>query len=114
MKQITVMVAGLALRPESSLRMLKASDTRRGSIHPTPDLTHRSNPQDLLTPGGYNRQDLVRPASECERSRPGSFRSDFSSHGAIVHAHAAVHCEGQTNEKEEASPTALRFRPLRR
>jgi hypothetical protein len=25
------------------------------------DMTHRSNPQDLLAPGGYNRQDLVRP-----------------------------------------------------
>ena len=24
------------------------------------DMTHRSNPQDLLAPGGYNRQDLVR------------------------------------------------------
>ena len=24
------------------------------------DLTHRSNPQDLLAPGGSNRQDLVR------------------------------------------------------
>ena len=25
------------------------------------DLTYRSNPQDLLVPGGSNRQDLVRP-----------------------------------------------------
>src|SRR3954469_8187191 len=24
------------------------------------DMTNRSNPQDLLAPGGYNRQDLVR------------------------------------------------------
>jgi hypothetical protein len=27
------------------------------------DMTHRSNPQDLLAPGGYNRQDLVRQPS---------------------------------------------------
>ena len=43
----------------------------------------------------------------------GSVRSDFSSHVAIVHARAAVHCEDQANEKEGASPSALRFRPLR-
>jgi hypothetical protein len=37
------------------------------------DMTHRSNPQDLLAPGGYNRQDLVRqpPAGNVPRvSRP--------------------------------------------
>jgi hypothetical protein len=27
------------------------------------DMTNRSNPQDLLAPGGYNRQDLVRRPS---------------------------------------------------
>ena len=41
--------------------MLKASDTGRGSIHPTPKTSaYRSNPQDLSAPGGSNRQDLVR------------------------------------------------------
>src|SRR5215468_5006338 len=50
------------------------------------DMTHRSNPQDLLAPGGYNRQDLVRspPSGNATvltrpetRSAP-TFRSDTS------------------------------------
>src|SRR5436190_17369328 len=50
------------------------------------DMTHRSNPQDLLAPGGYNRQDLVRsppggnaPVLTRPEVRPvPTFRSDTS------------------------------------
>src|SRR3954451_2224796 len=37
------------------------------------DLTHRSNPQDLLAPGGYNRQDLVRQPSAVNGPTLGRF-----------------------------------------
>jgi hypothetical protein len=36
----------------------------------TQDLTYRSNPQDLLVPGGSNPQDLVRPAPRINGPRP--------------------------------------------
>ena len=61
MKQITVMVAGLAL-----MGGVVAADAQgigyAPGVNPSnpQDLTHRSNPQDLLAPGGNNPQDLVR------------------------------------------------------
>jgi hypothetical protein len=64
MKQITAMVAGLAL-----VGGVVAADAQgigyAPGVNPSnpQDLTHRSNPQDLLAPGGYNRQDLVRQPS---------------------------------------------------
>src|SRR3979409_666606 len=61
MRRITVMVAGLAL-----VGGVVAADAQgigyAPGVNPSnpQDMTHRSNPQDLLAPGGYNRQDLVR------------------------------------------------------
>jgi hypothetical protein len=34
------------------------------------DLTYRSNPQDLVVPGGSNRQDLVRPSPKINGPLP--------------------------------------------
>jgi hypothetical protein len=62
MSRITVLGAGLAL-----LAQVAAADAQGigygPGVNPSnpQDMTHRSNPQDLLAPGGYNRQDLVRP-----------------------------------------------------
>jgi hypothetical protein len=61
MRQITVLGAGLAL-----MAGVVAADAQGigypPGVNPSnpQDMTHRSNPQDLLAPGGYNRQDLVR------------------------------------------------------
>jgi hypothetical protein len=61
MKQITVMVAGLALVAGVAAADAQGIGYAPGVNPSNPqDLTHRSNPQDLLAPGGYNRQDLVR------------------------------------------------------
>jgi hypothetical protein len=43
------------------------------------DLTYRSNPQDLLVPGGSNRQDLVRPSPTINGPRPDLGRSQVTS-----------------------------------
>jgi hypothetical protein len=40
------------------------------------DLTYRSNPQDLLVPGGSNRQDLVRPSPRINGPLPFPDRSE--------------------------------------
>jgi hypothetical protein len=64
MRQVTVIIAGLAL-----LAGVVAADAQgigyAPGVNPSnpQDLTHRSNPQDLLAPGGYNPQDLVRRPS---------------------------------------------------
>src|SRR5438094_3259131 len=61
MSRITVIGAGLAL-----LAGVVAADAQGPGYAPgvnpsnPQDLTHRSNPQDLLAPGGSNPQDLVR------------------------------------------------------
>jgi len=61
MRPITVMGAVLAL----AAGVVSADAQSIGyppGVNPSnpQDMTHRSNPQDLLAPGGYNRQDLVR------------------------------------------------------
>ena len=64
MRQIAVIGAGLAL-----VAGVVAADAQgvgyAPGVNPSnpQDLTHRSNPQDLFAPGGYNRQDLVRQPS---------------------------------------------------
>src|SRR5262245_33596083 len=61
MKRITLIGAGLAL-----VAGVVAADAQgigyAPGVNPSnpQDLTHRSNPQDLLAPGGSNPQDLVR------------------------------------------------------
>ena len=61
MRRITVAGAGLALL--AGIVSAAAQGIGYGpGVNPSnpQDLTHRSNPQDLLAPGGSNRQDLVR------------------------------------------------------
>jgi hypothetical protein len=61
MRQITVIVAGLALVAGVVSADAQGIGYPPGVNPSNPqDMTHRSNPQDLLAPGGYNRQDLVR------------------------------------------------------
>ena len=61
MKRITLIGSGLAL-----VAGVVAADAQgigyAPGVNPSnpQDLTHRSNPQDLLAPGGSNPQDLVR------------------------------------------------------
>jgi hypothetical protein len=43
------------------------------------DLTHRSNPQDLLAPGGSNPQDLVRQPPAVNGPRPNLDRRETAS-----------------------------------
>jgi hypothetical protein len=43
------------------------------------DLTHRSNPQDLLVPGGNNPQDLVRPPPKINGPLPNLGRAETTS-----------------------------------
>jgi hypothetical protein len=61
MRRITFTGAGLALL--AGIVSADAQGIGYGpGVNPSnpQDLTHRSNPQDLLAPGGSNRQDLVR------------------------------------------------------
>src|SRR4030095_6836978 len=64
MRRITLIGAGLAL-----VAGVVAADAQgigyAPGVNPSnpQDLTHRSNPQDLLAPGGNNTQDLVRRPS---------------------------------------------------
>src|SRR5258705_8693041 len=92
--------------------MLKASDTRRESIHPTPKIspiaqTHRTC---------WCRAAIIRRTWSAHLRKSTvlfpcwSCRNDFSSHVAIADA-AAVHCEDQT--KEEDSPPGLHCTTLR-
>ena len=73
MRQIAVISAGLVL-----VGGVVAADAQgigyAPGVNPSnpQDLTHRSNPQDLLAPGGSNPQDLVRRPSGCDA---GKFRS---------------------------------------
>src|SRR6266576_5512831 len=97
--------------------MLKASDTRRGSIHPT----HKTL-RIALKPSGFvgaRRQQSAGfgpPFSECKRS-PWA-RGDFGSRRALALARAAVHCkdeakvETKVQTKAEASPPGLRCTAL--
>ena len=61
MKRFTVIGAGLALLAGVVSAHAQGIGYAPGVNPSNPqDLTHRSNPQDLLAPGGSNRQDLVR------------------------------------------------------
>jgi len=61
MRWITVIGAGLALAAGVVTADAQGIGYPPGVNPSNPqDMTHRSNPQDLLAPGGYNRQDLVR------------------------------------------------------
>src|SRR5262245_49513092 len=68
MRRITVAGAGLAVLAGVVLAAAVAADAQgigyAPGVNPSnpQDLRFRSNPQDLLAPGGYNRQDLVRPS----------------------------------------------------
>ncbi len=74
MRQIAVIWTGLAL-----VAGVVAADAQgigyAPGVNPSnpQDLTHRSNPQDLLAPGGYNRQDLVRQPSALNGPALGRF-----------------------------------------
>jgi hypothetical protein len=82
MRRITVAGAGLALLAGVvltgvTLTGVVAADAQgigyAPGVNPSnpQDLRFRSNPQDLLAPGGYNRQDLVRrPPSVAPLTRP--------------------------------------------
>jgi len=63
MRQITVISAGLALVPGVVAADAQGIGYAPGGQSNPQDLTHRSNPQDLLAPGGNNPQDLVRRPS---------------------------------------------------
>src|SRR6266568_6056981 len=90
MRRITVIGAGLAL-----LAGVVAADAQGTGYPPgvnpsnPQDLTHRSNPQDLLAPGGNNPQDLVRrppavngpPPGRSEVTSVPTLRSDTSTLG---------------------------------
>jgi hypothetical protein len=61
MRRITLISAGLALVAGVVVANAQGIGYAPGVNPSNPqDLTHRSNPQDLLAPGGSNRQDLVR------------------------------------------------------
>src|SRR5262245_45145843 len=61
MKRITLIGAGLALVAGVTAADAQGIGYAPGVNPSNPqDLTHRSNPQDLLAPGGSNPQDLVR------------------------------------------------------
>src|SRR5262245_28809169 len=61
MKRITVIGASLALVAGVAAADAQGVGYAPGVNPSNPqDLTHRSNPQDLLAPGGNNPQDLVR------------------------------------------------------
>src|SRR5499426_4581002 len=61
MRRITLTGAGLALAAGVVVANAQGIGYAPGVNPSNPqDLTHRSNPQDLLAPGGSNRQDLVR------------------------------------------------------
>jgi|SRR5215510_1247063 len=61
MRRITLIGAGLALVAGAMAANAQGIGYAPGVNPSNPqDLTHRSNPQDLLAPGGSNPQDLVR------------------------------------------------------
>ena len=61
MRRITLIGAGLALAAGIVAANAQGIGYAPGVNPSNPqDLTHRSNPQDLLAPGGSNPQDLVR------------------------------------------------------
>src|SRR3954471_10408974 len=61
MRQIAMICTGLALVTGVVTADAQGIGYPPGVNPSNPqDMTHRSNPQDLLAPGGYNRQDLVR------------------------------------------------------
>jgi hypothetical protein len=80
MKLITVMAGVLSL-----VAGVVAADAQGVGYAPgvnpsnSQDLTYRSNPQDLLVPGGNNPQDLVRPAPKINGPLPQLGRSETTS-----------------------------------
>src|SRR5260221_12491908 len=74
MRRITVIGAGLALMAGVVAADAQGIGYAPGDNPSNPqDLTHRSNPQDLLAPGGSNRQDLVRQPSGVNGTALGRF-----------------------------------------
>src|SRR6266576_5681447 len=80
MKRITVIGASLAL-----VAGVVAADAQgigyAPGVNPSnpQDLTYRSNPQDLLVPGGNNPQDLVRPPPKINGPLPLLGRAETTS-----------------------------------
>jgi hypothetical protein len=80
MRQITVIAAALALVATVVAANAQGVGYPPGVNPSNPqDLTYRSNPQDLLVPGGNNRQDLVRPSPTINGPRPFPDRREVTS-----------------------------------
>jgi hypothetical protein len=76
MKRITLIAGALALVAGVAAADAQGIGYPPGVNPSNPqDLTYRSNPQDLLVPGGNNPQDLVRPSPNINGPRPNFGRS---------------------------------------
>jgi hypothetical protein len=103
MRQITVLGAGLAL-----MAGVVAADAQGigypPGVNPSnpQDLTHRSNPQDLLAPGGSNPQDLVRQPPRVNGPLPG--RSEVTSVPALRSDAPALRYTVEPKPKKKKKP----------